>query len=99
VGLDRLARDPIALAELERGLPRLSVDWFDDTIELAGWDHVRAGFIQCSPIYDHAALEARRRRWPVTGLQGTHLHPMLEPAETMRAIMSISRQLDPASPR
>ncbi|MEH2624649.1 pimeloyl-ACP methyl ester carboxylesterase [Bradyrhizobium sp. AZCC 1719] len=93
VGLDLLARDPIAFAEFERGLPKLSVDWFDDTIELADWDHVAAGFIQCSPIYDHATLEAQRRGWPVIRLQGTHLHPTLEPVETMLAIVSMSRQL------
>jgi hypothetical protein len=98
VGLDLLARDPVVFAEFERGLPRLSVDWFEDKIELAGWDHVPAGFIQCSPIYDHAALEARRRGWPVVKLQGTHLHPMLEPAETMLALVSLSRQLNRASP-
>jgi hypothetical protein len=99
VGLDLLARDPVAFAEFERGLPRLSVDWFDDTIELAGWDHIPAGFIQCSPIYDHAALEARRRGWPVIKLDGTHLHPTLDPAETALAIESVSRQLIGASPR
>ncbi|WOH51980.1 alpha/beta fold hydrolase [Bradyrhizobium sp. sBnM-33] len=71
VGLDLLARDPIAFS----------------------WDHVPVGFIQCSPIYDHATLEARRRGWPVTTLKGTHLHPTLQPAETMHAILSMSRQL------
>ena len=96
VGLDLLAKDPFAFAKFERGLPRLSVDWFDDTIELAGWEHVPAGLIQCSPIYDHATLEARRRGWPTVKLEGTHLHPMLEPAETMRAIVSMSHQLDSA---
>jgi hypothetical protein len=60
VGLDILASDPIALAEFESGLPRLCVDWFDDTIELANWDRVPAGFIQTSPIYDHSVAEAQR---------------------------------------
>jgi hypothetical protein len=94
-----LARDPVAFAEFERGLPRLSIDWFDDTIELAGWDDVPAGFIQCSSIYDHAAQEAGRRGWPVVRLEGTHLHPMLEPAETVLAIESLLRQPNCASPR
>jgi hypothetical protein len=98
IGLDLLARDRIAFAEFERGLPKLSVDWFDDTIELRNWDHVPAGFIQCSPIYDHGALEARRRGWPVIRLEGTHLHPTLQPAETMLAILSMSRQLIRALP-
>jgi hypothetical protein len=93
VGLDILASDPIAFAEFERGLPRLSVDWFDDTIELANWDRIPAGFIQTSAIYDHSAAEAERRGWPVARLQGTHLHPTLNPAETAGAIIAMSHQL------
>ncbi len=93
VGIDALARDPAAFAEFESGLPRLTVDWFDDTIELANWDHVPAGFIQTSPIYDHAAAEAHRRGWPVIQLAGTHLHPTLCPAETADALITLSRQL------
>lgn len=93
VGLDILASDPVAFAQFERELPTLHVAWFDDTIELANWDHVPAGFIQTSTIYDHAAAEAQRRGWPVTRLQGTHLHPTLSPAETAGAILSMSRQL------
>jgi hypothetical protein len=93
VGLDILARDPAAFAQFENGLPKMQVDWFDDTIELARWDHVPAGFIQTSKIYDHAAAEAQRRGWPVTRLQGTHLHPTLCPAETADAIVSMSRRL------
>jgi len=97
VGLDLLAKDPIAFAAFERGLPSLSIDWFDDTIDLAGWDHVPAGFIQCSPLYDHATQEALRRGWPVNKLNGTHLHPTLAPGETMRAILSVLDELDRAS--
>lgn len=93
VGLDILASDPTAFAQFESGLPRMHVSWFEDTIELANWDHVPAGFIQTSTIYDHAAAEAQRRGWPVTRLPGTHLHPTLRPAETASAILSMSRQL------
>jgi hypothetical protein len=83
----------MALAEFESGLPRLSVDWFDDTIELANWDRIPAGFIQTSAIYDHSGAEAQRRGWPVVRLQGTHLHPTLNPAETACAIITMSHQL------
>ncbi|MCA6115463.1 alpha/beta fold hydrolase [Bradyrhizobium sp. WSM 1738] len=93
VGLDILARDPVAFAQFENGLPKMHVDWFDDTIELVSWDHVPAGLIQTSIIYDHAAVEARRRGWPLTRLQGTHLHPTLRPAEMADAILSMSRRL------
>jgi hypothetical protein len=96
VGLDILASDPVAFTRFEHGLPKMHVDWFDDTIELARWDHIPAGFIQTSKIYDHAAVEAERRGWPVTRLQGTHLHPTLRPLETAEAILSMSRRLGPA---
>lgn len=93
VGLDILASDPVALARFESELPTMRLDWFDDTIELASWDHIPAGFIQTSAIYDHAAAEAQRRGWPVTRLPGTHLHPLLRPAETADAIVAMSRRL------
>jgi hypothetical protein len=95
VGLDALARDAAAFARFESGLPRMQIDWFDDAIELADWDHIPAGFIQTSAIYDHAAIAAQRRGWPVTNLHGTHLHPTLHPAETANAIIAMSRQLVP----
>jgi len=87
VGLDILASDAVAFAAFEGGLP------FDDTIELANWDRIPAGFIQTSAIYDHSAAEAQRRGWPVARLQGTHLHPTLSPAETAGAIIAMSHQL------
>ena len=51
----------------------MHIGWVDDAIELADWDHIPAGFIQTSAIYDHATVEAQRRGWPVTNLHGTHL--------------------------
>src|SRR4051812_9449731 len=72
----------------------MHVNWFDDAIELASWGHVSAGYIQTSPIYDHAVAEAERRGWPVIKLGGTYLHPMLQPAETATAIVSMSVQLE-----
>ena len=96
VGLDILAKDPRAFAQFEVGLPRLQAEWFDDTIELASWDHVPAGYIQTSNIYDHATAEAERRGWPVARLHGTHLDPTLRPVETAEAILSMSRRLEAA---
>jgi hypothetical protein len=96
VGLDILASDPVAFAQFENGLPRLPLDWFDDTIELASWGHIPAGYIQTSDIYDHATLEAQRRGWPVARLHGTHLDPTLRPAQTADAILAMSRRLETA---
>lgn len=93
IGLDILASDSVAFAEFEAELPTMHVGWFRDTITLANWDHVPTGYIQTSPIYDHAVADAKRRGWPVAKLQGTHLHPTLQPAETASAIISMSCQL------
>jgi len=93
VGLDILAGDPGAFSQFENGLPKMRVDWFDDAIELASWDHIPAGYIQTSKIYDHATREAQRRGWPVARLHGTHLDPTLRPMETADAIVSMSRRL------
>jgi hypothetical protein len=93
VGLDVLARDAAAFARFESGLPRMHISWFDKAIELADWEHIPAGFIQTSAIYDHATVEAQRRGWPVANLKGTHLHPTLHPAETANAILTMSGQL------
>jgi hypothetical protein len=93
VGLDILASDPPAFAQFEDGLPAMHLDWFDDTIELAPWGHIPAGFIQTSGIYDHATAEALRRGWPVMRLPGTHLDPTLRPAETADALLAMSRRL------
>jgi ribosomal protein S18 acetylase RimI-like enzyme len=93
VGIDVLQRDAAAFARFEQGLPRLRVDWFSDKIELDRWDHVPAGYIQTSQIYDHATAEARRRAWPVTMLNGTHLDSALRPVEMSEAITAMTRRL------
>jgi hypothetical protein len=94
VGIDALALDPRSFESFEMGLPRMTLNWFDDAIDLAPWDHVPAGYIQLSAIYDHAAEEALRRAWPVRRMQGTHLHPTLQPDETAAAIQAVCRELN-----
>jgi len=93
VGIDALALDSQSFESFEKSLPRMRLSWFDDVIDLAPWDHVPAGYIQVSAIYDHAAEEALRRAWPVRRMQGTHLHPTLKPDETAAAIQAVCREL------
>lgn len=93
IGIDRLARDPAAFAAFEQTLPRMTKVWFEATIDLRPWDHVPAGYIQTSDIYDHAMAEAERRHWPRLRLQGTHMHPTLAPDEMAKAILEMSDRL------
>jgi hypothetical protein len=93
VGIDVLQRDALAFARFEKGLPQLTVDWFNDQIQLDRWDHVPAGYIQTSKFYDHATEEAQRRGWPVALLNGTHLDPALRPVEMSEAIRAMTLRL------
>ena len=93
VGIDSLALDAASFESFEMDLPRMTLDWFDDVIDLAPWGHVAAGYIQLSAIYDHAAEEALRRGWPIRRMQGTHLHPTLKPDETAAAIQAVCGEL------
>jgi hypothetical protein len=90
---DILRSHPADFATFEAELPQMNLLRFDDEIELRSWDHVPAGFVQTSAIYEHAATEALRRGWPVRQLSGTHLHPTLQPEETAAAIAAIAREL------
>ena len=92
-GIDELAGDANAFASFEKDQPRVPVSWFDDTIDLAPWAHHRAGYIRTSGFCDHAAEAAEARSWPLRRLQGTHLHPTLQPNETAAAIAAIARVL------
>jgi len=97
VGVDVLQRNRDAYDRFERGLPRLKVDWFKDEIQLDRWDHISAGYIQTSKIYDHATAEARRRNWPIIATNGTHLDPALRPVEMSEAIVALTTRIAPAS--
>jgi hypothetical protein len=79
VGLDILASDPVAFARFENGLPKMRVDWFDDTIELARWDHIPAGYIQTSEIFDHATLESAAT-WLASCETARHASPSYSPS-------------------
>ncbi|MGJ4995893.1 alpha/beta hydrolase [Bradyrhizobium sp. HKCCYLS3077] len=99
IGLDQLSQNPIALAQFEDGLPAMTLSWFEEDMDLMPWRHIPVGYLQTSPIYEHASAEALRLRWPVEKLNGTHLHPTLCPAETASALIAIARQLEPNASR
>lgn len=87
-GVEQLAREPQRLEALRADCPRLPVAWFEDAIELSDRRRSPVAYIQTSPFHEQSAVEAERLGWPTQRLQGTHLHPLLEPAETASAILS-----------
>lgn len=93
-GLRRLFPDDATYEAFEAELPRLHLDWFDDAIDSPPWDHLAAAYIQTSAVAAEWAADARKRGWPVAGVDGTHLHPLLEPGEMAEAIEDVLALLD-----
>jgi hypothetical protein len=89
IGITALQADPNAWEAFKRDQPRMTRDWFRDEIDLLPWDHVAAGYVQLCGFFDRSAQEAEERGWPVARLNGTHLHPTLQPEETAEAILRV----------
>jgi Alpha/beta hydrolase family len=88
-----LIPDEEARRRFDNDLPLLSLEWFEDSVEVPAWQHLSAGYIQTSDRFSQEAEKARSSGWPVVVLNGTHLHPMLSPLETTDAILSVAKQL------
>ncbi|TFV86144.1 hypothetical protein [Blastococcus sp. CT_GayMR16] len=81
--LVELVPDAGVRAAIEADGHELPGDFYDVAVPVPGtWPEDGARYLQLSPAYDDAAVEARRRGWPVHGgLAGAHLdianHPVL----------------------
>lgn len=78
--------EPLRTA-IETSNPALALDWFDDIIEMPDCSSTRAGFVRTSRAFAEDARRAEAFGWPVLKLRGTHLHPALEPDETVDALV------------
>jgi hypothetical protein len=91
-------RDIFADVQIDRSLrssfegeqPRLPITWFDDRFPMTDWSAQHAGYLQTSALYVEEADEAARRGWPVARIDGTHLHPFLEPQATADALIALA---------
>jgi hypothetical protein len=81
--------DPVLRAQFEADLPRLPLTWFDDSAEVPVWDTRPCGYLQLSRLFEPEALAAAKRGWPVVQIDGTHLHPALEPIESADAVLAL----------
>jgi hypothetical protein len=89
VGIDILRSDRNALARFESGLPKMHVSWFDETMDLARWDHIPAGFIQASRLYDHAQWKRAAAVGPSSTRKGlTSIRPCAPRKPRMRSLQS-----------
>ena len=85
--------DAALAARFEAELPQLPIDWFDDHFDMPDWSDCATGFVQTSKVYEEQADNAEAMGWPVRRIEGTHLHPMLAPVETARALVEVCELL------
>ena len=76
-------------ARFEADLPRLPLTWFEDSAEVPAWDFRPCGYLQLSQLYEPEALGAVKRGWPLVHVDGSHLHPAVEPIESANAILAL----------
>jgi hypothetical protein len=93
IGITALQADAKAWDAFRRDQPQMTRDWFREEVDLRPWGHVPAAYVQLSTLFDRSADDAEKRGWPVVRLNGTHLHPTLEPAETADAILQACQSL------
>lgn len=85
-----LVPDPGQLALLRADEPRLTPDFWAEPVPVPDWPADRAGYVRLSAAYDKEAEEAARRGWPVRTLDGTHLDPLVRPAEVAAAVLEVA---------
>lgn len=78
---------------IEAGNPRLALDWFNDSIEMPDHSAAEAGFVRTSRGFAEDARKAEALGWPVIKLRGTHLHPAIDPDETVDALVECYRRM------
>ena len=65
----------------------------------AGWDSIPAAYLAFGPdAYAEEISRARSQGWPVTVLDGLHLHQVVAPAEVADAILRDRRRLSGGAP-
>lgn len=89
--VENASLDPTVKTAFVAELPRIPIGWFDDTFDMLDWSRCRRGFLRTSSVLDSHADDAESRGWPVIRIEGTHLHPTIEPEETGTALREICR--------
>jgi hypothetical protein len=95
--LESLIRDPARRSQFEADLPRLPLSWFDAETDVPPWASSRCAYLRLSKPYEPEALTAERRGWTVVHIDGTHLHPMIEPEATADAVIALAKTVSPTA--
>ncbi len=88
--LAELVPDPGDRAALVAEAPQLPEALYDVAVPAPnGWEPPVRGYLQLSPAYDDAAVQARDRGWDTASLPGRHLDLLSNPAPIARAILAM----------
>lgn len=79
-----------AAAEFEADLPRLRLEWFDETIAVPPWTALSTGYIQLSEVFEREAETARTRGIETLHVPGTHVELMTDPAGVAAAVVTLT---------
>jgi thioesterase domain-containing protein len=90
--LARIVPDAAVRATLEAELRPVPVDLFDEPVPVpARWPDAPCGYV--SFTYEHEAVEAEARGWPVVRHAGDHLALVTQPAVTAHALEEVRGRL------
>jgi len=71
--------------------PRLPLAYFEQRVPVPdGWDDHPSAYLLFSPAYADLAQRARKDGWAVRHLPGEHLHQLVDPASTVRELLSLA---------
>jgi pimeloyl-ACP methyl ester carboxylesterase len=91
---DEQLRDVVPADGLRRGLieqlrPR-PIEFFTEPIEVpAAWPEASCGYVRLSPPYDPVLARAVASGWPTRSLDAGHFHMLVDPRETVTAILEL----------
>lgn len=90
--VDPLFPDPATRARIESAQPRLPLSYLRDSIQVtAGWTSTPAGFLAFGDTYAPERGRARANGWPVTTVNGRHLHMLVDPGRVAAEIISLAQ--------
>ncbi|CCH77692.1 conserved hypothetical protein [Nostocoides japonicum T1-X7] len=81
--------------------PRLTLDYFTATVPVpAGWESRPSAYLAFGGTYAEEQARATAYRWPLTVLDGHHLHLLTQPQAVADAVVELAARLGqaPSSP-
>ena len=83
-------------AEVEAEQPRLPLSYFRARLRVPdGWARRPCAYLAFGDTYAEEVAFAREHGWPVTVLDGRHLHQLHDPAAVGAAVVALARATEP----